>query len=442
MICLIIEDDQLARTSLRLLLAQHGQVCEAGRVIEGRRLIEQKRFDIVFVDLDLEQTLDGMELVQKASAKGSYVVVLSGHEEEHYIQEAYKLGCRDYLCKPFGQKELDSLLRKYNFLHQTSFLDDFFSTKYITHDSKTRRELRVIGELITSERPVLLQGETGTGKTMIAKLIHQLIGGKNFVHLNCSAIPENLLESELFGYEKGAFSGADASKIGKLSLADGGILFLDEISTMSAGMQKKLLQVIEDGYFYPLGGTKKICSHFRLISACCESLENLVEQKRFRRDLYYRIEGFNILLRPLRERRVDIPLLINYFLKKHRRRVVLSSEAQNALIQYDWPGNARQLQRMIEVIVAKDVGIVEISDLPRSVFEGHQEIFVSQEQLQYIEKQGWKAFLKNLEEEVVLHFWNKADKKVRTTVSTMQISNASFYKIMERINNGKEETVT
>lgn len=451
---LIIEDDQLSRLTLSNLLKEYGLVTEASDSKKAIELIQENQFDMAFIDLDLEDgDLKGLEIISPASKKGIYPVVLSGREEDGCIEEAYLKGCQDYLVKPFNKASLDMVLKKFSLIDGKGALRKVLATNYITQDESLVKELEIINEIVLNDKPVLIFGQTGTGKSHIAKTIHELIHGNDekFIALNCSEIPENLLESELFGYEKGAFSGAEKSKKGKLELADGGTLFLDEIATMPVLLQKKLLKAIEEKTFYPLGSEKSVKSNFRLISATCEDLKSLVAKGDFREDLYFRIEGYNINLKSLSERSGDVPLLVKHFMKKSIRRVVIPAEVMKALEGYKWPGNIRELRKCVEMLQSKSAGIISMADLPSNIVanshpcsdkpssspianvEGSAVGFMSPEQINFISEHGLKAFIEKVEDEMVGYFYKQNSEKVRQTLQQLKISNSSFYRIMDRL---------
>ncbi len=451
---LVIEDDDLSRLNLVTALKDHGLVREARNSEEAKKLLSEEKFDLAWIDLDLEKDLAGLDLIPLVKNKKTYAVVLSGREEDRSIEEAYKRGCEDYLSKPFDKEALNMILRKFRILSKESVLRNFFANQYVTQDDSLVKNLKIINEVVTTNKPVFLKGPTGTGKTLIAKLIHNLIFEKedSFIHLNCSEIPENLLEAELFGYEKGAFSGAEISKKGKFALADGGTLFLDEIATMPMILQQKILRAIDEKSFYPLGSEKMVKSDFRLVSATCENLEEMVKDGSFREDLYYRIEGFNINLPSLVERREDIPLLIKHFLGKGKRRVVLSKNVKGILNNYSWPGNIRELKRVVEILQSKSHGLIEVEDLPAHIrgisstyiekVEVSEHIpgsILSKMQLDYIRINGLKSFLEKVEEDAVSIIFKENDEKVRKTLGVLKISNSAFYRISERRKDARSE---
>lgn len=429
---LIVEDDLLSRLSLKARLESMGEVKDVSSQEEAYSLLENcsaDYFDLAFLDLDLESELAGLSILKKIDTKKTYTVVLSGREDESVIEQAYQNGCRDYLSKPFTKTSIELIFKKYssenNKVQTLQRLKDVF----LTNDNSLVNELEVIDQALLSTRPILLTGESGTGKTFLAKFIHQLSGASTpFIHLNCAEISESLIESELFGYEKGAFTGAQKSKKGMLELADGGILFLDEIATMPLTIQKKLLKAIEEKSFYPLGSEKLVKSQFRLISATCENLKAKIDNGEFRADFFFRIEGFNVHLKSLRERKEDLNRLVQFFIKKGERMIVLDSAAKAVLAEYAWPGNVRELERTIEVLQTRERGIVTASDLKPLLSKGL--VSVMSFNLEEVKKLGLKTYIENLESNILKLALETNEDKVRKTLSDLKISNNSYYRIL------------
>ncbi len=444
---LVVEDDELSRITLKCLLDSFGSVDEAENSISAIKKINNKKYDIVFIDLDLESELAGFNIISVARMRNCYTIVLSGREENIYIQRAYEQGCHDFLSKPFDHRSLDLVMGKFDIIQNQSVLADMFAYEFLTQDKNLISQLEVLGELKVHDKPMLIQGETGTGKTILAKLVHKISyeNSGNFVHLNCSEVPENLLESELFGYEKGAFSGADQSRKGKIDLANNGTLFLDEIGTIPISTQKKLLKVLEEKTYYPLGSNTLCRSNFKLISATCDSLESLVVDKKFRPDLYFRLEGININIPSLRERKKDIPFLIKHFQKESPRKVIFSGAVQTFFENYPWPGNVRELKKVIEILILKNRGIIDLTDLPASMLaesemEGSSKSsgsitgeVVNKQFIDLVSAEGLPALLNEIEKQLTLYFLEKNEFKVRKTLRELKISNNNFYRIKSRL---------
>jgi DNA-binding NtrC family response regulator len=428
---LLVEDDLLSRISLKTRLETVANVTEAVTSKEAIALIDAYDFDFAFVDLDLEAQLVGLNIVKHLKKKNVRAVVLSGREDDSIIEEAYLLGCHDYLSKPFTKTSIDAVIKK--FQHSKNNLISKLQEVLMTEDENLQSQLKIIEQALYGDHPILLTGETGTGKTFLAKFIHELAGkDRPFVHLNCSEISENLLESELFGHEKGAFTGALKTKKGLMELADGGVLFLDEIATLSLGMQKKLLKAIEEKTFYPVGSEKSVTSHFRLVSATCEDLKTKVKNGEFREDFLFRLDGFNIKLKPLRERKGDLNNLINFFLKKNKRRIVLTIEAREELHAYSWPGNIRELQKVIEVLRSSEKGIIEKNDL-RELIKKDETRRSNEIDFELVKEIGLGAYVERIEAQILEKILADNNDKVRKTLADLKLSNNTFYRIMTNI---------
>jgi len=429
---LLVEDDLLSRLSLKSRLENHAVVVEAVTSLEAISLSETLNFDLAFVDLDLEAELAGLNVVRALKSKNIHTVVLSGREDDAVIEEAYSLGCHDFLSKPFTKGSIEVVLGK--FKNSKHDLTKRLQEVLLTEDQSLYSQLKIIEQAIYGEHPVLITGETGTGKTFLAKFIHELVGSeKPFIHLNCSEVSESLIESELFGHEKGAFTGALKSKKGLLELADGGVLFLDEVATLTLPVQKKLLKAIEEKTFYPVGSEKTITSNFRLVSATCESLKEKVKNGEFREDFLYRLEGFNVHLKPLRERKDDLNNLVNFFLKKNKRRIVLTNEAREAMYSYNWPGNIRELQKVIEILRSSEKGIVEKSDLTGLLKKTEQSNEVESVNFEKVKSMGLSSYLEMIESHIVEQVLNENNDKVRKTMADLKLSNNAFYRIVTNI---------
>ena len=432
---LIIEDDLLSRITLEQKLKSRGNLFVATSTEETKAKIKDRLYDIALVDLDLDRELEGLSLISKLKEKKIYTVVLTSREEEDVIAKSYQSGCDDYLVKPFNNNSLDLIFKKFEQKDLKCSLKKMLLDRFIISEQGNDTQIDLISQSLLSSRPIFIQGETGTGKTYLAKIIHELSGQHlPFVQINCSEFSEGLLESELFGHQKGSFTGAIRNKKGLLELADGGILFLDEIATMSANLQKKLLKAIEEKEFYPVGSENKVKSNFRLISATCENLKEKISKSEFRQDLYFRIEGFNIELIPLRRRRIDIINLVNYFMKKGERRFVLDATAKEYLTNYNWPGNIRELENIVEILRLQEKGIITEDDLSSKLMEQAKVGFGNFEvDWNLIQAEGLTKYLENIEMLILNTAYNRNLKKVRKTMSELKIANNSFYRIMENI---------
>ena len=383
---LVADDEAGMRESLVRVLRREGFSVLA--VEDGTAALEALRrehVDLLIADLRMPG-LDGLELLRAAKliAPAMEVVLLSGHGTVEEAVDAMKEGAYDFLTKPFDRAPLirvvrQALERRALVLENRSLqrrLDALAEAGEVIGESPAiRGVLALVRQVAPTSATVLIQGESGTGKELVARALHDLSRrrGKPFVRVNCAALPENLLESELFGYEKGAFTGAVGRKEGRFQLADGGTLLLDEVGDLSLLTQAKLLRVLQEGEFEPLGATRTVKVDVRVVAATNQDLSQLVKEKRFREDLYYRLQVITMTVPPLRERREDIALLAQYFLrrfaaKNHRELDGFTEAALARLIDHPWPGNVRELEHAIERAVILGRGpLVDVGDLPEAV---------------------------------------------------------------------------
>ncbi len=381
---LILDDESTLRTALFRLLDRKGyQVVTAQRLDEARSFMSpEKPFDIAIVDMNLPDG-NGLDLISeiKQVNPNTQVIVLTGFATIDTAIQATQKGAYHFLTKPFNVEELMSLLDK-ALAHKTleqenKQLRNELGTRYqftqiIGESDSIKQCLNIVERVADSDSTVLVMGESGTGKELIARAIHYNSNrAKNpFVAINCGAIPAELLESELFGHVKGAFTGAISNRIGRFEMADGGTLFLDEIGDLDPSMQVKILRALQERVFEPVGATKSVQVNVRVITATNVDLEKAVKEGRFREDLYYRLNVIPIQIPALRERRSDIPMLLNHFMNQHNKNKTrgltgFAQESLKCLVNYSWPGNIRELENLIERLsILKGFGQVEMADLP------------------------------------------------------------------------------
>jgi DNA-binding NtrC family response regulator len=355
---LLVDDDDELRNDMAQFFARQGCVveqCDDGQ--QALDLIEQKSFDVMVLDLVMPGR-SGLEVLRKLHArKGDCeVVVLSGEATVESAVDAMKLGAREFLTKPISFKELDRLVRKAHEAGQLrkenrqlkAALRRHQTPPRIVGDSPQMQEIfRLINRVGATDKPILIQGESGTGKELVARALHEAspLADKPLVVINCAALPETLLESELFGYEKGAFTGAAGTKPGLFEVADGGTLFIDEIGELALGLQAKMLRVLEDGTLRRVGSVKERRVRVRILAASNRNLLEEVQEKRFREDLFYRINVLTIHLPPLRERTGDLEKLVRHSVGPDWS---IDANVIPTLERYGWPGNVRQLQNAID----------------------------------------------------------------------------------------------
>ncbi len=357
---LVVDDEDSIRNSLRDILTEEGyRVDTSSTLKEALGKVQNEFFHIVVLDVWMPDG-DGIEFIDriKEFSPDSVVVVITGHGNVDMAVKAVRKGAYDFIEKPFSMDRfLITIKHAVNeaIIHVREQLDE--GIEFIGESPKIKEIKKLIPRIAQSKAPVLILGESGTGKELVARMIHQHSKRQGqFVDVNCASIPKDLVESELFGYEKGAFTGATARKKGKFELADGGTLFLDEIGEMEVSAQAKLLRVIETGSFTRLGGTQRIEVDVRILSASNRNLTEEVREGNFREDLFYRISVFTIEIPPLRERGDDVLLIAEYFLKKFSSEYKkeckrLSEDAKEVLLKYRWKGNVRELRNLMERVV-------------------------------------------------------------------------------------------
>lgn len=381
---LIAEDEEITLKHLVNTLKKEGYDVTGSR--NGREALEQitDHFDVLITDIKMPE-MNGIELLEKVKEKDPEieVMIITGFGSIGSAVEAMKKGAYEYITKPF---DLDELILKVKNIHERKVLRKenvalkayFGMNKKISIIAKSesiKNILTVIEGIKDSDCNVLLTGETGVGKSLLAKIIHFTSRRQNmpFLSINCATLTEELLASELFGHEKGAFTGAVRTKQGLVEIADSGTLFLDEISEMAPNLQAKLLKVIEEGEFYRVGGTRAIRVDVRFIAATNQPVRRLIAEARFREDLYYRLNVMEIFIPPLRERKDDIEPLSSYFLQKHlpksnKKITSISKEAMDILLHYSFPGNVRELENIIERAIILEKGLVITSEsLPQTI---------------------------------------------------------------------------
>jgi len=380
---LIVDDEESVRDSLYSWFIEDGyQVAVAENANKALSMLESDTFDIILADIKMPG-MDGLEMLRriKLLKSESVVIVMTAFATVDTAVQALKDGAFDYITKPFDPDDLSHLIRNASKQISLAEENETLRTKVISLENiedligtsePMKAVLKSIESVAQSNSSVVITGESGTGKELVARAIHSNSSRRFFplVSVHCGALTESLLESELFGHEKGAFTGAMFNRKGRFEMADNGTIFLDEIATISTKMQIDLLRILETKKFIRVGGNKEISSDFRVICATNRDLKGLVEKGMFREDLFYRLNVVNIFVPPLRERVEDIPLLVDYFIKKYctsmnKPPLTIDPSALNRLIEFNFPGNVRELENMIErAIVVGNGKKITLKDLP------------------------------------------------------------------------------
>ncbi len=384
---LVIDDDPRVAWLLTEGLSNKYEFVSARDGIEGIQMVSTENPDLILLDIKMPG-MSGLEVLEKLNKVETRpeVIMVSGHGDTEYVVDSIKLGAAEFINKPFELDEIEihinSVLERSNLKQEVKKLKTELESKsaysgFIGDSAAMTKVKSIIEQVADSELTVLIRGDSGTGKEIAARSLHQLSSRTNrpFIKVNCAAIPRDLLEAELFGYEKGAFTGAHKNKQGRFELADKGTIFLDEIGDMPMELQSKLLQVLEQQEFVRVGGIHNIHVDVRIVCATNRNLEEGIKERSFRDDLFYRLNEITLYLPPLRDRLEDIPLLASHFLDKYnglygKNTTSISGAVTNQLTGYMWPGNVRQLENMIKQVVVRDDETI-IGDLIASA--GRQE---------------------------------------------------------------------
>lgn len=438
-VILVVEDDEPMREMIATVLeSMNATVLLSKDVRDAMEIIERQEVAVVLTDLRMPHA-DGIEILNFSRRRNplTQVVLITGYATVESAVDALKHGAFDYLRKPFEpadlRREIGRALEFFLINRENLGLREFSPT--LSNDDLVGRSpvINTVNRLIEVAAPygccVLITGESGTGKEIVSRRIHALSERKNnpFIAVNCAAIPENLIESELFGYQRGAFTGAEHAKIGLFEAANGGTLFFDEINNTSLGFQAKLLRVLQDGMFFRVGETKPRYVDVRLLAASNKSLKDLVANGSFRMDLYYRLKLIEIDIPPLRERVSDIPLLVNYFINRHSATLKkpvkgITSKALNLLAHHDWPGNGRELENVIQrMIIFTSTDLLDVDVIP-------PELSDQQEPRIRVADDLWPQSLEEVEMTVIARTLQKNNGNRALTAEILGIDKSTLWR--------------
>lgn len=454
---LIVDDEEIVLKSCRKILEKGGhQVSTALSGQEAFDLLEKESFDIVITDMKMPG-IDGIEVLKRVREKYPDIVVImiTGYSTVQSAVQAMKLGAFDYIPKPFTPDEVlivvEKALEKKSLIHENIYLRKELEAKYgfdniIGNSTRMQDVYKLIRKVAPTDSTVLIRGESGTGKELIARAIHFNSPRKKrpFVPVDCGVLAQELLESELFGHVKGSFTGAIVTKPGLFEIADGGSIFLDEIGDINPNIQSKLLRVIQEKEFTPVGGVKPKKADLRFIVATNKDLEKLVEERQFREDLFYRLNVVSITIPLLKERKDDIPLLAYHFLKKYTKEMnknikSISVDAMNMLIAYSWPGNVRQLENVIErAIVMAEGDTITTDHLPFAVRSeiAHPDTPIpkSSDELKEIKKKLRESSVESIEKSFILDALTRNDWNITRSAKDVGMQRPNFQVLMKKYN--------
>ena len=451
---LIVDDETRMQRLFEINLGPKYEVMTAGN---GERALEVvKSGDVALLVTDLKMPgMNGMTLLQEAHRiyPDLPVVIMTAYGTVEGAVQAMKEGAVDYILKPVKMEEMELLIEKTlsvlrlqdeNRSLRQELQSVYGATRIVGNHPAIQKIIQLISQVAGTKATVLVQGESGTGKEIVARAIHYQSdrGSKPFVVINCAAIPSNLLESELFGHEKGAFTGAIKTKKGRLELADQGTLFLDEIGEMPKELQVKILRVLEEQKFQRVGGTEDVEVDNRIIAATNRDLKQAVEAGAFRDDLFYRLNVITISIPPLRDRKEDIPLLIEYFLNKHRevfksRAVGVSDEAMKILTDYSWPGNVRELENtLVRAMILCGSTLIQPDDLPEEL--GREEVKeelklpADREELKQMKKEAQQKARGEIEKRFIIEALKQGGGNVMRSAEMVGMDRRQFQNLLRK----------
>ena len=445
---LLIEDEKITRITLTNTLKREGfEVISCATGAEGMEKLQQETFDLVLTDLRLPK-MNGLDILKyvKENHPQTFVIIMTAYASVETAVEALKIGAYDYLTKPFAPEKLITMLKHIEHFHQLVGENKKLKEKLRSSEKHiivgasvaTKKLIETVKVVAKNDYTVLIEGESGTGKEVIARALHRYSLRHNgpFVPINCAVIPETLIESELFGYEKGAFTGANKRHAGYFKRADGGTLFLDDIDDLPLLVQVKLLRVLQEKEFTPVGGNTSRTVDVRVIGATKVNLKEKVRKNEFREDLYYRLNIIPIKLLPLRERKEDIPPLIEHFLQKHGAdagKQYITKELLEKMMNYSWPGNVRELENMVERLIALyDLGTFEEQFLHTA--DEKEESFSPAMSRQDKSYPAFEQYIREREREIIEWAMRKAGNNISKAAEFLKIPRSTLRSKMQKLN--------
>lgn len=439
---LCVEDDPIISNYIVKNCNAYGEVTKCNDLNSALKEVNGNIiFDYALIDLNLgnKKVLDGLEVLKACVSKNIKSAMLTGHEEKEVIKQAFQLGASQYFSKVNLSDNINYLLNDFLRPKENHLLLKLFSKNYITKNDPLIKSISfAIEQSRFDDQPILLTGPTGVGKTKVAKLIHDFSDNDGpFISKNLNEINENLIESELFGHVKGAFTGAKTDKMGLLESANGGTLFLDEIASLPLSIQKKLLKVIEEKKFSRVGEQKTIGVDFKLITATCDDIEKNIEKGNLRVDFYFRLKGIEVDIPALAKRPCDITPLIDFIIEKSPKKIMFDDESIDLLNKYSWPGNTRELIDCIKYLIKKCNGLVKIDDLPDNIFmknnlpKEENGKLLTPSSLSFIKEKGLPELIKLIEKEAFELALSEYGERINKISRELKISKSVYYRLAE-----------
>jgi len=457
---LVVDNEKSMREMLTIALEKEGYEVETARNGEvAVEMVEKSNYDVVITDINMPRSngIDVLDAVNRVRP-GTPVIMMTGYASPETAVETMKKGAYDYITKPFNMEDFKLVIRnaseRKQLTEENTYLKSVLKDKYqfgniIGKNEGMKKVFDYIDKVSNSNATVLVGGESGTGKELVAKALHYNSSRKNypFISINCGAMPENLLESELFGHEKGAFTSADSTKVGLMEVANKGTFFLDEVYDAPLSIQVKLLRVLQEREMTRVGGTKPIKVDLRIIAATNRDLAEGVKEKIFREDLYYRLKVIAIELPPLRKRKEDIPLLVQHFINKYNEQhdkdhkvQGIQPDALKCLENYEWPGNIRELENTIErAVVLETEDLIGISNLPEEIFQAPSPADNLIPSIEGDNPINLEMTLDNIEKSMLLGALSKTDGMINKAAKLLNLSFRSMrYRVKKHNINAKE----
>ncbi len=446
---LLIEDEKISRITLNDTLRKEGHEvtpCETG--VKGMEFLERKKFDVVITDLRLPK-MNGLDVVKAAKEKSGdcAVIVITAYATVETAVTALKLGAYDYLTKPFSPDRLITMLNNIQQLQEVInenarlkiHLNRYENNLIIGNSAVMQQLLATLRSVAPTDHTVLIEGESGTGKELVARTLHQFSDRNRgpFIAVNCASLPETLLESELFGHEKGAFTGAHKRHKGYFERADGGTLFIDDIDDLPLKLQVKLLRVLQEREVQPIGALQSIAVDFRTVCATKVNLFQLVQEGQFRDDLYYRLNIIPIKIPPLRDRKEDLPILIEHLIDKHAQGKVapeLNPAQLEKMMQYNWPGNVRELENVIQRMLALPRGVDFLNFGCEKMADKKVVASPAKPTGQYDLGQSFDEFIHSREREIIDWALDKSANNISSAARLLKLPRSTLHSKMEKLN--------